>query len=304
MAKILLFIRILPVLFLIPYAGARAGQAEAGWAGLETASALAGNTTKVLFEGDSGYSRILVTERGTERCLIFGPRSEHPQTCVNTAKPDESVFEYTAMMFVGLLFNPGVKKICLIGLGGGYIPTVFRMHLPGIHLTIVELDPMVCRIAERFFGFRPTPNQQLAIDDGRSYLEKNWAVFDQIWLDAFDSDSVPERLTTVEFLSLCKSRLSRNGLVVQNAHRIGRQYADQLATYRHVFSHVYVFEGTKSGNAVIVAADRPLCPPPLYCRKQSKAGVGRIDLRSEARKQKQVGTPEGAKVLRDPAACR
>ena len=77
--------------------------------------------------------------------MIFGRQRDLRQTCIDLAKPDASVFEYTSMMFAGFLFRPDAKKVCLIGLGGGYIPTVFRMHLPQVRLRTVEVDPVSWR---------------------------------------------------------------------------------------------------------------------------------------------------------------
>lgn len=238
----------------------------------------------ILFQGKSEYSSIRIIKQGKVRCLVFGSDGESAQTCINMERPDESVFEYTAMMFLGFLFNPEAKKSCLIGVGGGYIPTVFRMHLPEHQLHMVELDPLVCSLAEKYLGFRKTRNQTLIIGDGREYLERTKEVFDQIILDAFDSDYVPSHLNNREFLDLCKSRLSSNGIVVQNAHANHAKYAAQLATYREAFRNVYVFEGRRSANAVIVAADRPLCRPPGFCGSKGPWRIGRIDLKAEAEK--------------------
>lgn len=239
---------------------------------------------EILFQGKSEYSSIRIIQQGKVRCLVFGSGGESTQTCINMNRPDESVFEYTAMMFLGFLFHPESKKSCLIGVGGGYIPTVFRMHLPEHQLHMVELDPLVCTLAGKYLGFRTTPNQKLIFEDGRKYLERTKDVYDQILLDAFDSDYVPPHMNTPEFLAICKSKLSPHGVVVQNAHSNHAQYAAQLGAYRKAFANVYVFEGRRSANAVIVAADRPLCRPPGFSGKKGPWRIGRIDLKAEAGK--------------------
>src|SRR5574340_110714 len=126
----------------------------------------------VLFEGDSIYNHITVREDDSERCMIFGRHADNRETCIDLKEPDQSVFEYTAMMFVGFLFRAETRNVCLIGLGGGYIPTVFRMHLPYVKLHTIEIDPLVQQLAVKYFKFAVPGNQRLTIADGRQYLRR------------------------------------------------------------------------------------------------------------------------------------
>jgi len=254
---------------------------------------------KTLYEGDSIYNHITVRQAGSNRCMIFGRHRDQRQTCVSLARPDESVFEYTAMMFVGFRFLPETRSVCLIGLGGGYIPSVFRMHLPGVRLQSVEVDPLVVRLAEQHFQFRLAPGQDLAVNDGRQYLRRSTGTFDQIWIDAFNSDYIPAHMTTREFLELCRSRLTRNGVVVQNAHNSNQLFDAQVTTFRSVFRHVYVFEGTKSSNSIIVAAQEPRYQPPGLCGERCLSRIGPLDLIREARKYNPRPTIRKEKILTD-----
>jgi spermidine synthase len=254
-----------------------------------------------LYEGDSIYHHITIRQDGGERCMIFGRQRDLRQTCVNLAKPDDSIFEYTAMMFAGFLFRPEAKKVCLIGLGGGYIPTVFRMHLPQVQLQTVEVDPHVEKLAKQYFSFAVPAGQKLAIDDGRQFLKKSRERYDQIWLDAFNSDYIPAHMTTQEFLKLVRSRLNDGGIVVQNLFGGNNLYDAQIATFRSVFAKVFVFEGQKSGSAIIVASDRPACEPAGLRKQAEKWGgkIGRIDLVAEVDKCRIAPAPKNAPILTD-----
>jgi spermidine synthase len=256
---------------------------------------------QTLYEGDSIYHHITIRQDGGERCMIFGRQRDLRQTCVNLAKPDDSIFEYTAMMFAGFLFRPDAKKVCLIGLGGGYIPTVFRMHLPQVRLQTVEVDPHVEKLAKEYFSFAVPPGQTLTIDDGRQFLKKSRERYDQIWLDAFNSDYIPAHMTTKEFLKLVKSRLNDGGIVVQNLFGGNSLYDAQIATFQSVFAKVFVLEGQKSGSCIIVASDRPACEPAGLRKQAEKWGgkIGRIDLVVEAGKSKVAPTPKSAPILTD-----
>ena len=256
---------------------------------------------RVLYEGDSIYHHITIRQEDGTRCMIFGRQRDLRQTCIELAKPDTSVFEYTALMFAGYLFRPDAGKVCLIGLGGGYIPTVFRMHLPKVRLQTVEVDPHVEKLARRFFSFTVPASQALAIGDGRQYLKKNPDRYDQIWLDAFNSDYVPAHMTTREFLQLAKSRLNDGGIVIQNLFCDNRLYDAQIATFRAVFKKVFVFEGQKSKSCVIVASDRPACEPGELRKQAGKWGgkIGRIDLVAESGKCRVAPIPKNAPILTD-----
>ena len=233
--------------------------------------------------------------------MIFGRQRDLRQTCIDLAKPDASYFEYTSMMFAGFLFRPDAKKVCLIGLGGGYIPTVFRMHLPQIRLRTVEVDPLVEKLAKQYFRFAVPAGQTLSIDDGRQFLKKGSDRYDQIWLDAFNSDYIPAHMTTKEFLQLVKSRLNEGGIVIQNLFGDSKLYDAQIATFQTVFARVFVFEGQRSGSCIIVASDRPACEPEALRKQAEKSGgrIGRIDLIAEAGKCRVAPVGKNALILTD-----
>ena len=256
---------------------------------------------KALYEGDSIYHHITIRQDGMERCMIFGRQRDLRQTCLDLQMPDASIFEYTSMMFAGFLFRPEAKTVCLIGLGGGYIPTVFRMHLPQVKLQTVEVDPLVEKLAKQYFGFSIPAGQSLAIDDGRQFLKKSRERYDQIWLDAFNSDYIPAHMTTKEFLKLARSRLTDGGIVIQNLFCDNKLYDAQIATFRSVFAKVFVFEGQKSGSCVIVGSDKPAVEPAGLTKQAERLGgrIGRIDLFAEAVKCKVPPVVKKAPILTD-----
>jgi spermidine synthase len=255
----------------------------------------------ILYEGDSIYHHITIRQDGRERCMIFGRQRDLRQTCIDLEKPDASVFEYTSMMFAGFLFRPDAKKVCLIGLGGGYIPTVFRRHLPQVRLRTVEVDPFVEKLAKQYFAFTLPAGQTLSIDDGRQFLKKSKERYDQIWLDAFNSDYIPAHMTTKEFLQLAQSRLNEGGIVIQNLFCGNNLYDAQIATFHAVFKRVFVFEGQKSGSCIIVASDRPAFEPAEFRKQAEKWGgkIGSVDLIAEAGKCRVAPVLKNAPILTD-----
>ena len=254
------------------------------WCSLLIPSML-GAETRVLYEGDSIYNHILIKQDDQERCMLFGRYSGRRQTCLDMAKPDRSVFEYTAMMFVGFLFHPETRNVALIGLGGGYVPTVFNRHLPAVRLDAIEIDPLVYQLAQKYFPLKTTAMQTMTVNDGRQYLKKTDRRYDQIWVDAFNTDYIPIHLTTREFLQLAKTKLTKNGLLLQNVHNTNKLFDAHVATFRTVFAHVYIFNGRNSGNSIILGADKPLfIPPDFQLPARKRLRIGSIDLAAEAEK--------------------
>jgi spermidine synthase len=256
--------------------------------------------TQILYEGDSIYNHIRIKQGGQERCMLFGRYRDERQTCMDMSKPDTSVFEYTGMMFVGFLFQPETKEVALIGLGGGYVPTVFNLHLPDIRLDTIEIDPLVYKLAGKFFSLKETAMQKFIIADGRQYLKRTQRRYDQIWIDAFNTDYIPVHMTTREFLQLVKSRLTKNGIVLQNVHNTNQLFDAQVATFRSVFRQVYIFKGARSGNSIVVGADNPLFMPPDFKQAaESRPMIGEINLLKEAEKYAPEPEIRKAVVLTD-----
>src|SRR5690606_26578921 len=112
---------------------------------------------------------------------------------LDLSDPDKMVFAYTRMMTSALLLKPDTSSVLVIGLGGATLPLALAKILPDATIDSVEIDPAVARVAERFFGYRQGPRQQLFIEDGRAFVERARRAgkqYDMIMLDAFDSDYI------------------------------------------------------------------------------------------------------------------
>jgi len=217
-----------------------------------------------LFEGDSAYNHMMVSEHGSERCLVFGAfrARKSRATCVDTVDEDRHVFDYTAKMFVGFMLRPETTNVATLGLGGGMVARTFARHLPTVTLDAVEIDPLVVKLAREYFKFTETKNVHLVIDDGRQFLHKTTNRYDQIWVDAFNSDYIPAHMTTREFLVEARNKLKPGGLLVTNVHSPNQLFLAQVATHRAVFRSVRVFRCNNNYNAIIVASDAELPSTP------------------------------------------
>ena len=78
---------------------------------------------------------------------------------------------------------------------------------------------MMVEIAQTYTGFQSDERNKIVVNDGRRHLQKTGGKWDWILLDAYVRRSqVPPQFTTVEFYKLVASRLSDNGVFVDNIH--------------------------------------------------------------------------------------
>jgi spermidine synthase len=219
---------------------------------------------KLVHSERSLYREVLVYEDRDERCMCFTRNCRiGRQSCLNLKRPREFALNYTHMVMGGLLFTTTTapKRVLVVGLGGGTIPTALREVLPQAEIDAVEIDPAVTKVARNFFGFKDDDKLKVHEVDGRVYVKRairEGKKYDAILLDAFDHEYIPEHLLTREFLTEVKSLLAPGGVLVGNTFSSSRLYDHESTTYAAVFSN---FFNLKAANRVIVARPAGLPTP-------------------------------------------
>ncbi len=217
---------------------------------------------EVIHEERSLYQNVLVTREDSRVCLQFRQRGERRyQSCMDERRPRQMVLSYTRMMMGALLLMPNPDSILVVGLGGGTLPTAFAELLPAARIDVVEIDAAVAAVAERFFGFEPSPNMRVAVQDARVFTRRaasRAARYDLILLDAFQADYIPEHLMTVEYLEETRALLSPRGVVAANTFKQSRLYDHESETYYRAFGAFINFTTGLSLNRVVFASVAPL----------------------------------------------
>jgi len=202
------------------------------------------------------YRNILVYEEDEQRCMSFTRNQQTArQTCLSLDDPNQFVFVYTRMMMGALYLNPQPRNILIVGLGGGVLPMALTKMFPDARIDIAEIDPAVVKVAQRFFGFNPSPQVQVFEEDGRVFVKragKSGQRYDLIMLDAFDHEYIPEHLLTREFLLEVKTLLTADGVLAANTFSSSRLYHHESATYQAVFGQFYNLR-VKLRNRIILA---------------------------------------------------
>ena len=213
----------------------------------------------VIHTEKSLYRNIIVYEEDNQRCMSFSRRDQTArQTCQSLNDPDQFVFTYTRMMMGALYLNPHPRKILIIGLGGGVLPTALVKMFPDTRIDVVEIDPAVVKVARQFFGFNPDQRIQVFEEDGRVFVKragKSGRQYDLIMLDAFDHDYIPEHLLTQEFLFEVKALLAADGVLAANTFSTSRLYHHESTTYQAVFGPFYNLRVKMKNRIVLIKLD-------------------------------------------------
>jgi spermidine synthase len=184
----------------------------------------------LLLERDSFYNHITLAEDGTQRYMDF---ENLRQSAMLLSDPWELRLRYTRFLTLALSFVPEPKRVLILGLGGGSFPKRLYKDFPGVAIDVVDIDPAVVAIATRYFQVPNDGRLRLNIQDGRRFMRETSARYDLIFLDAYNSDTIPFHLTTREFFQEVQRHLAPGGVMVSNV--IGALRGGQSRFFRALY---------------------------------------------------------------------
>ncbi len=213
---------------------------------------------KVLYEKQSPYSLIVVTEDDEGLRTLWFEKHGARQSVVKLGDPDHLELPYAKAMPMGLAFADRPRRILIVGLGGGTVPGFLHKHYPEATIDVVDVDPDVVMVAKRYFGFREDAKMHAHVADGRRFIEQCRDPYDLIFLDAFGSENIPYHLATREFLEAVRRALAPGGVAVGNvwSRASNRLYDAMVRTYQEVFDELYIFDVRGAGNKILVVLPR------------------------------------------------
>ena len=202
---------------------------------------------------------IEVSEERGVRYLHFG--SAWVQGAMRLARPHQLVLAYTQEMLSFLLFRPVPERVLMIGLGAGSLPKFFRKEMPAAAITVVEINPAVLPIARDQFRVPvDDPQLEVRVGDGYAWVQESRAVYDAIFVDAYDHRARPGRFQTPAFYEACAARLAPQGVLVGNVFGQVRGHAQTMRHLRAVFPRALVRLPSAESKNVVVSAF--VDPPP------------------------------------------
>ncbi|MGB5598345.1 MAG: fused MFS/spermidine synthase [Thiothrix litoralis] len=209
---------------------------------------------QTLHHSEDEFGSITVMDDGECRFLSFAPNDEQSR-CLK-ATPHVLQYEYTQAMLLVLLFCQP-KRVLILGLGGGSLVTALHRHIPGIHITAVELRATVIELAHRYFQMPRSKRLQIIQQDADEFLNSHeLRKVDVVFADLYHGDGVDQVQLRTDFIARCADALKEDGWLVLNCwteHREDPLLRDALRL--HFADIRTVLTGSK--NWVILAGKVP-----------------------------------------------
>jgi spermidine synthase len=237
------------------------------FAGILGASSKPPSMPDAIYEEDSFYHRIEVSETGegrNQRRIL-----QLDSTMEGGMNPDDGSLVLDYQHFWKLVrLNPDfeLQSAAFIGAGAFGMPEEVSRTFPEATVDVIEIDPKVIEVGRKFFKLDEHPRVAAHADDARRYLLKSGkAQWDLIFGDAYNGiRQIPSHLVTKEFFELVEARLSENGVFIMNAITAiegdrAELFDGIIATLRSVFPHVEVFavggSRSMSQNVILLASN-------------------------------------------------
>lgn len=230
-----------------------------------------------LFRGNSNFGLLQVIQQkgGPHRYYL----NDYLTQNTYDTNLQQSISMFTYMLHdLARAYAPKTEDVLCIGMGVGIVPMDFARG--GAKVDVVEINPDVVPVAERFFNF-DSSKVNLHIQDGRYFVNRTQKKYDALILDAFLGDSCPSHLMTREAFAGMKNVLKPDGVLVINTFAdpdLQQNFfsASLYKTLTNTFASVKLHHG-RNGNSLFVVSPRKelsILNPPSFdhvwsgCREQ------------------------------------
>lgn len=200
---------------------------------------------------DTLYNRVIISkgvDDTTSRPVLFMQTDPVGyQAAVFTDDDNDLVFKYTKYFRLADFFNPDIQNTLALGGGGYSYPKDFLNKHPKSNIDVVEIDPGITALAKNYFNLKTGSRLTIYNEDARVFLNNNKKVYDAIYIDVFNSITIPFHLASVEVIRKIFSSLKDNGVVIVNiissfTGEKSQFLRAEYATYKSVFPLVYLFQ--------------------------------------------------------------
>jgi spermidine synthase len=191
---------------------------------------------------ETAYNDIFVSKQASLLKMAFQWNGWYfSESEADLADRDDLPMLYTRVMSLAAIYPQDVKRVLVLGLGGGSIPVYLDHFLPDATIDTVELDPGVIDVAKKDFGIRETNRFHLIENDGRVFLNRHTEPYDIIMVDAFTGSYIPFNLMTKEFYQLVRSRLAPHGVAAINLIPSEKLFDSNVRTLKLAFDNLDFF---------------------------------------------------------------
>ena len=200
------------------------------------------------------WGTVTVKDDGIYRVLAFGSGDE--QSRLLKHQPHWLQHEYAQAMFLVLLFKTPAR-VLLLGLGGGCLATALHHQLKGVHITAVELRPIVIELATQYFHLPYGKRMQIIQGEASDWLLTGIArKVDIIFTDLYQLQGADQAQFQSEFIANCVKQLKPEGWLVINAWTEHQSSTTLLDKLKQHFTDIRTLN-TASHNWIIIAGRVP-----------------------------------------------
>jgi spermidine synthase len=212
---------------------------------------------------ETAYNDIFVSKQASLLKMAFQWNGWYfSESEADLADRDDLPMLYTRVMNIATIYPQDVKRVLILGLGGGSIPVYLDHFLPDATIDTVELDPGVIDVAKKYFGVRETNKFHIFENDGRVFLNRHTEPYDIIMVDAFTGSYIPFNLMTKEFYQLVRNRLAPHGVAAINIIPSEKLFDSNVRTLKLAFDNLDFFNSgdrtLSESNAVVLGRLDPL----------------------------------------------
>lgn len=233
--------------------------------------ARAGDTPRVtLALVETPFQVLRVEEDSTHRERVLCDREcSFVQGAMSLAHPSSLVLDYTRSALASLAFlDRSPARVLFLGLGTGSMPRFLAERYPEVRIDVVEIDPAVPPLAERYFRFEPGPRLRVFVADAADFVLGAHDAYDLVVLDACFGPEPPPQLATPAFFRALRTLLAPGGILVANLAppALAPAVRSLLSRMRGEFPSVEAFLVPNAANLVAIAGGPAPDPGELASR--------------------------------------
>jgi spermidine synthase len=187
-------------------------------------------------------------------------------------QPGRLVLPYFKSSVAALAFLDRPRSYLFVGLGMGAVPSYMWTVQQDADIDVIEIDPEVTDTAVNWFGLRPTDNLRVTNGDGREFINTTDKKYDAVFLDAYKDLSVPNHLTTVEFMREVRGVLKPGGVAVSNlwGSVVNPLFDRCVRTLQEAFTELYQFKSYTYNYIFVCDTKENEIPPHELLRRAKK----------------------------------
>ena len=124
---------------------------------------------------------------------------------------------YVNYFFLASAMKKNIKNVLILGLGTGCFINQLESILPEVKkIDVVEINPELIDIAEKYFGYKQSLVTEIKFQDARVFVRNSSEQYDLIILDVFSEAGMAYRFMTKEFFEEVNKILSPDGIFASN----------------------------------------------------------------------------------------